>query len=288
LVNLGAGLTTPCPLCVNDTAPLDGVRTGTCEGGARDGLTCDIQGYSASFAPENTCRDGTALGNACTTDADCPGSVCALTNGVSLDCPPDSLANISGSGLNINLELTTGASSLPFSNDCDSPLGFLDCACGQCSGDGGLACRDDAECALAGAGTCTGIGSGVSRVPNQCNDGVCTPIGGDRGTCLAGPDDKYCDGAVDADGEGFIGCTTDGDCDAVAVTCGGSCGDCTLEKQRACFLDPIVAAGTPSTENPVLVSTFCLPPTNNAAINGVSGQPGPVRVTVDQLTQLRY
>ena len=42
------------------------------------------------------------------------------------------------------------------------------------------------------------------------------------------------------------------------------------------------------TDNPTLVSTFCLPPTNNAAINGVTGSPGPVRVAVEQLTTLRY
>ena len=147
---------------------------------------------------------------------------------------------------------------------------------------------DDSVCAGAGAGTCTAIGSGVSRVPNDCADGVCTDLGSGKGTCLAGPSDTFCDGALNADGEGFIGCNTDGDCDSVAGVCGGDCGNCTDSRDRACFLDPIVAAGTPSTENPVLVSTFCLPPTNNAAINGVSGQPGPVRVTVDQLTQLRY
>jgi hypothetical protein len=147
---------------------------------------------------------------------------------------------------------------------------------------------DDSVCADAGAGTCTAIGSGVSRVPNDCGDGVCTPIGGDKGSCLAGPSDTFCDGALNADGEGFIGCNSDGDCDSVAGVCGGDCGNCSDSRDRACFLDPIVAVGTPSTENPILVSTFCLPPTNNAAINGVSGQPGPVRVTVDQLTQLRY
>jgi len=289
LVNLGVnGLTQPCAICVNDTTPLDGVRTGTCFGGARDGLSCDIQGYSASFAPQGTCADGAALGNACDDDTDCPGSKCALTNGLSLDCPPEALANISGSGLNIELELTTGATSLGFDNACDAPLGFLDCACGVCSGDGSIPCRNDGECATLGIGTCTSIGSGTSRVPNDCSDGVCTPLGGDVGTCANGPNDTFCDGAVNADGDGYIGCTTDGDCDVVSSVCGGDCGNCTDSRQRACFLDPIVAAGTPSTTNPILVSTFCLPPTNNAAINGVSGQPGPVRVTVEQLTQLRY
>jgi len=289
LVNLGVnGLTQPCGICTNDPVPLDGVRGGVCEGGARDGLSCDIQGFSPAFAPPNTCRDGSALGNPCTIDADCPGSVCAFTNGLSLDCSPSPLANISGAGLNIELALTTGASSLAFENQCDAPLGFLDCACGVCSGDGGIPCRNDTECADLGAGTCTAIGSGVSRVPNDCSDGACSPAGGDKGICLAGPDDLFCDGALTADGEGYIGCSTNADCVVVAAACGGDCGNCTDTHLRSCFLDPIVAVGTPSTDNPTLVSTFCLPPTNNAAINGVSGQPGPVRVTVDQLTQLHY
>jgi hypothetical protein len=264
LVHLGEGLSGPCPVCTNDTIPLDGVKNGVCDGGANPGAPCDIQGYSASFAAGSN------------------------NEGLSLDCPPGQLANISGSGLNIPLELTTGASSLPFSNSCDSPLAALPCACGVCSGDLGLPCRDDGECALAGAGTCTAIGSGIMRQPNQCNDLVCSPIAGDKGTCLAGPNDTYCDGALTADGDGYIGCATDGDCDSVSSECGGDCGNCTIEKQRPCFVNPIVAVGTPDTENPVLVSTFCLPPTNNAAINGVSGQPGPVRVTAEQRTQLRY
>jgi hypothetical protein len=211
---------------------------------------------------------------------------------LSLDCPPGQLANISGSGLNIPLGLTTGSASLPFSNACDSPLGFLDCACGQCSLDTSLPCRDDGECAAQGAGTCTSVGSGVARQPSECGDGVCSPAGGDKGTCLAGPEDRFCDGFLDANGNGFLGCSTNGDCAAVDSECGsgtpGSCGNCENTRQRGCFLDPIVASGTPSTENPVTVGTFCLPPTNNAAINGVSGSPGPVRVTVDQLTELHY
>jgi hypothetical protein len=164
----------------------------------------------------------------------------------------------------------------------------LACACGVCTGNTLLPCRNDAECADVGAGTCTSIGSGLPRVPNDCGDGTCTPIGGDSGTCLAGPNDTYCDGALNSDGDGYIGCANNNDCDALASECGGDCGNCTDAHQRPCFLDPIVAAGTPSTTNPTLVSTFCLPPTSNAAINGVSGSPGPVRVKVDQLTELRY
>ena len=208
---------------------------------------------------------------------------------MSLDCPPGQLDNISGSGLYIPLDLTTGASSLAFENACDAPLGFLECACGQCSGDTSLPCRNDGECAAAGAGSCTSIGAGVARVPNDCSDGDCFDLGDGKGTCLAGPVDTFCDGLLDADGEGFIGCTNNTDCAAVGSNCpGNDCGTCTETRQRSCFVNPIVAQGTPDTENPITVSTFCLPPTNNAAINGTSGSPGPVRVTVDQLTTLRY
>lgn len=300
LVNLGViGLTYPCGVCGNDPVPQDGVRGGVCEGeGPRDGLSCDIQGFSAAFAPPKTCLDGDQIGNPCVDDSDCVklktagvDGVCAQTKGLSLDCPPSPLKNISGAGLNIDLALTTGASSLAFENKCDGALSFLDCACGVCSGDESIPCRNDTECDVLGAGTCTSIGSGLERVPNACNDGDCAPIGGGYGVCLAGPKDLFCDGAVTVDGDGYIGCSTNTDCDVVKAACGGDCGNCidvADAKNRPCFLDPIVAVGTPSTENPTLVSTFCLPPTNNDAINGVSGQPGPVRVTVNQLTQLHY
>jgi hypothetical protein len=282
------GLSQPCALCVNDATPFDDVKSGTCVGGTSDGLSCDIQGYSPSFAPPGTCAAGPDLGNACTSDADCDASVCALTNGLSLDCTASQLSNISGEGLFIPLELTTGSTSLAFENSCDSPLEALDCACGQCSGNAALPCRNDGECAAALAGSCTAIGSGVNRVPNQCANGTCSPAGDDKGTCLAGPNDTFCDGAVDAQGRGYIGCANNADCATVSSVCGGDCGNCTDSRQRGCFLDPIVDQGIPDTENPIRVSTFCLGPTNNDAINGVSGTPGPVRVIVDQLTNLRY
>jgi hypothetical protein len=266
LVFLGEGLSNPCPVCVGDVTDLDGVKNGTCSGGANNGDPCDVMGYSASFA--NAADD----------------------EGVSLDCPPEQLSNISGSGLKIGLELTTGASSLAFENSCDSPLGAFDCACGVCNGDTTLPCRNDTECSNAGAGTCTSFGSGVARQPNECGDLTCTQVGlTEMGTCLAGPTDMFCDGQLDSSGDGYIGCTSNADCLAVSSVCDGNdCGNCLDSRQRACFIDPINAVGNPSTENPTLVSTFCLPPTNNAAINGVTGSPGPVRVSVEQLTTLRY
>ena len=264
VVYLGTSLTVPCPVCQGDVTPFDGVKEGTCIEGANPGADCDVMGYSATFA------------NA------------ADNLGLSLDCPPEQLDNISGSGLNIPLELTTSSSSLPFANACDAPIADEDCACGVCSGDQTLPCVDDAACADALAGTCTSIGSGVSRNPNQCSDSICTDLGGEIGTCDAGPTDTFCNGTLDASGEGYLQCDDNDDCAVIASLCGGDCGTCTATRERACFLNPIEATGTPSTENPILISTFCLPPTANVSINEVTGSPGPVRVHVEQLTTLRY
>jgi hypothetical protein len=54
-------------------------------------------------------------------------------------------------------------------------------------------------------------------------------------------------------------------------------GDCTLVERRACFLDPIVATGTPDPEFPVAGAVFCVPPTSNSGINSAAGLPGPGR-----------
>lgn len=270
-VHLGESIIMPCPVCVGDLTPFDGIKAGHCQGGnsyARNGDPCDTQGYSASFAAE------------------------ADDKGLSLDCPPPSGAFIGG--LKIGLGLTTGTTSLGFENDCGGSLSGVDCACGQCSGDSSLPCTNNTDCSNAGAGACTSIGSqGVQRQPNDCGDLTCSPsgLGDDKGTCLAGPQDKFCDAVLDANGNGYIFCNDDSQCDFYSSTgvCGaGGCGECGAQRQRGCFLDPIVKEGTPSTENPILVGTFCLSPTTNNAINGVSGTPGPARVTVDQLVRLRY
>jgi hypothetical protein len=257
-------LTRPCPVCLGDIDARDGSRDGVCVGGNNDGDPCDSQAFDATFAP-------------------------APSEGLSLDCVPGTATNISGTGLTIGLNLTTGNSSLPFANPCDSPLGFLDCACGVCTGDSTQPCRDDSECASAAAGTCASHGSGVNRQPNQCSDLTCTAIGDDKGECQGGPLDRSCDGLVRANGDGFLKCLENADCDAISTLCpGNDCGDCSLTKLRPCFLDPIAAQGIADPDDPLLVSTFCIPPTNNAAINGTSGLPGPARVAVDSLVTLNY
>ena len=82
VIHTGIALNKPCPICVGDPTPKDGIKGGLCDGGTRDGLDCDVQGFDATFAPGE---------------------------GVSLDCTPAQLQNITGQGLLLDLSLTTGS-----------------------------------------------------------------------------------------------------------------------------------------------------------------------------------
>jgi hypothetical protein len=269
VVHLGINLTKPCPRCEGDTTAQDDSKDGTCSGGLHDGQACDVQGFNSTFA---------------------------IGSGVSLDCPPSTDQNISGSGLALDIPLTTGTVSLPFGAPCDFPLTALACACGMCSGDTTMTCASNTDCSMAGAGTCTSNGGGASRVPNGCSSfATCMAVGGNKAECTGGVGDDivhYCDGQLRASGKGLITCDTNADCDVVSSVCGdgspGSCGDCTQDENRACFLDPIVAEGVADPSSPVLAGVFCTPPTNNVGVNGASGLPGPSRALIQNDLSFRY
>lgn len=252
----GESLMNPCPICVGDRWALDGVKDGVCETGASAGSACDVHGFSEGFQED-----------------------------LSLDCPPSPTMNYSGSGRAVSFELTTDYSLLGFDSLCDSSLGETACACGVCSGDATLACRNDDDCAAKSAGTCAPVSTQRS---NACDDGECTDIGGGRGVCLAGPMDSFCDGVMDGRGNPVVECATDDDCDALATECGGYCGGCTVTRERSCFAGPIIVAGTPSPTSPVMVASFCAPPMADAAINDAVGLPGPATITIYPASLLRY
>jgi hypothetical protein len=280
----------------------DGVREGECIGGQGGGVCAG-----------GSCISGGTIGAFCASAADCPGTACdtqafdktfaasADGEGLSLDCPPSPGQNISGAGLSIELPLTTGTSSLPFATRCDSPFppppGGPPCACAVCTLSPTKACASNADC-TGGEGTCTTNGGGAAapRQPNACSDINCTDTGdGINGECQAGvigaDENLFCDGQLKANGEGYLFCSVGGQstCDTYDPLCdGGDCGSCALQQTLPCFLDPILATGTPDVDNPVLAGTFCLPPTGNSAINGAAGTPGPGRTWVDQLTTLIY
>jgi hypothetical protein len=241
----------PCPTCV----------AGVCSGGQRNGLACTVDGASEVFG--NT----------------------------SYDCPPTVLSNISGAGLKIDLSLTSANDSLGFNLPCDPPLGGLDCSCSVCSVLGNPAvkdasntsCNSEAECdaALGVTSTCMlgGTHGGAARTPNQCADGTCENGGNEEGIC-AGEFDLFCDTFVKSNGEGILPCSSNADCGTYGMPA-AEAGNCLLNTQRKCFLDPIDAAGTPGTEGAVLVSTFCSAPTSSGAVNSAAGTPGPSRLSLD-------
>ena len=252
VIHTGIALNKPCPVCAGDPVAKDGLKQGTCQGGTRNGLGCDVQGFDATFA---------------------------AGEGLSLDCVPAPLQNITGQGLALNLDLTTASVSLPFNTNCDFPLNSELCACAVCSGDASQACNSDAECEATQSGSCSSAGGGAARQPNACDDLTCTPIGGDKGLCLAGPDVKACDSVIRANGSGYVLCESDSECQVGAI--GFDAGKCTDVQTRPCFLNPIAASGTPDPDQAVMVASFCVPPTSSTGVNSATGLPGPSRVTVE-------
>jgi len=239
-------------VCGNyDPVPGDGNRDGTCWEGEDAGLPCDIGFFNGSFPA--------------------PGGNGA---GLSLDCFPSSGLNVSGTGLKISLEQTTGVASLPVAA---VPCGFNGqnpvplCPCGECSNDITVPCTSNSDCVS--PGVCQKSGNGKPR-PNQCVDEICTNMGGGEGACLANPPLGFCDGIVRNDNNGFLSCNNNGDC----AVLGTLAGNCTLTSTKECFVDPIVAVGTADPETPVGAAAFCIARTSNAGINDVAGLPGPGRI----------
>jgi hypothetical protein len=274
VVYLGDTIITPCPYCEGDVTPGDGIRDGTCVVGEDAGAPCDVDAVNETFPA--------------------PGG-----DGHSLDCFPDVGKNVSGQGLIINLPQTTGSVSLDSNVNCRLFTIQYDCQCGVC----GKACTTNADCSVtggtcstldgacsvkstdpcSGAGDCTGDWDGcVARgsgdpLPNQCaGGGGCTAGPDGDAVCDEGPSDLSCDAVVRANGEGFIKCQSNIDCDVGTI--GIAAGNCTLTSDRECFLPTISAEGAPDPDTPVGAALFCIPPTGNAGINSVAGLPGPGRV----------
>ena len=246
-------------VCGNlDPTPNDGLRGGTCHLGENAGQSCDVRSLHTTFpAPQG--------------------------GGYSLDCFPASGKNVSGLGLSIKLNQTTGPVSLPANVICGFPPFLVEnCHCGLCTGNTSIACASNADCG--GAGSCERRVDGDPRA-NQCDNGdACQDAGGGEGVCPAGPADKSCDAVLRANGEGFISCNNNADC--LGSNIGIEAGNCTISKPRECFLDPITATGVADPETPVGAATFCIPTTSNGAINSVAGLPGPGRVVNQAASRL--
>jgi cysteine-rich repeat protein len=231
-----------------DPTPNDGIRGGTCRSGVNEGLSCDAGARHESFPA--------------------PGGAAH-----SLDCFPDPGVNVSGTGLRIDLDQSTGVQMLDGEIAC-GPGSVFECHCSRCSGNAAVTCTSNADCVAESAGTCTVI-SNVIPLPNSCPGGnVCNAGPGDEGVCASGTVGS-CDGITLANGEGFISCNSNADCNAFP---NGIAGTCSISKPRECFLDTIVATGAADPEFPIGAATFCIAQTSNGGINTVAGLPGPGRV----------
>ncbi len=266
VVFLGELTTVPCAYCTGDTTPRDGVRDGTCVFGQNDGQACDVDADNETFP---------ALGG----------------DGHSLDCFPLSGKNVSGTGLRIGLRQTTGMQSMSAGITCGFPPFAPEiCPCGICSSDTTVTCTSNADCAALGVGTCRNQSLGKPRA-NGCSDGVCSDTGnGIDGSCNNGPVSTFCDGALRANGEPYVTCNSNADCDSTECGSGigpGLCGSCSLSQTRGCFLNPILVDGQADPEFPIGASLFCIPPTANTGINDVAGLPGPGRV-VNQVQSMLF
>jgi len=254
IVFLGELVTVPCPYCTGDTTARDGLRDGICVLGDNAGDACDVQSTNLTFPSP-------------------------AGDGHSLDCFPAVGKNVSGTGLVIDLVQTTSSDSLASAVPCGFTFSPQLCPCSVCTNDTTRTCRSNADCSA--PGICTRTGQGVpSR--NQCSNSNCIDSGdGINGACETGPDDKYCDGVYRSNGEPFVGCTTNADCDGTDCGAGvgvGLCGTCSLTRRRECFLDPINVTGAADPQTPVGAALFCAAPTANPGINSVAGLPGPGRI----------
>lgn len=256
LVHTGINQLQPCPICTGGTSGAIG-GTGTCSGGPRNGLSCTTDAVNPDFGPS------------------------------SFDCPPDPLGNISGAGLKLALQFSSGTKTITAGIANASFCASGTCHCSVCSGDSLIGCSSDAECIAAGAGTC-GVNLGVQNPSqNECDGGpsdcVADPENPGMGKCNTGPYDNFCNGttALRNNGGGIIPCNDNADCDALDATCGGDCGTCDKVTQRSCFLPTVTATGAPGIFESEGVSAFCNALTGNSGVNAAGGLPGPGRVQLN-------
>lgn len=256
----GATVAQPCPICIGDATLNDGLRDGYCSGGAHTGQPCDAN-QRVTFPTQGP---------------------------TSLDCPPPLGTIIATTPLSFTTSnegaaaLTVGASS----PNCNGAPGKK-CLCATCSLDSDITCNADAECALAGAGTCTNS-AGEPRRPNGCYDDTTAPgstlcvdtgnPGDGAGGCINGPMDGRC--AM----ETFRNCGSDLDCPAANDRC--------LSSLRPCYAgyegnvgDTVTALGRHDTPRNAagpmtLAAVFCQRATTSTLFNFLLGVPGPSRFAV--------
>ena len=282
---LGLSTEAPCPACLGDATPNDGIRDGTCDSGDRATLTCDANALSSLFS---------------VSSFDCPPSTGFFLGDLALDSEP----------IRVTTESAEATRTLSAAHTSCGAAGFssFKCHCSTCDDLAETPCATDADCAA--SDTCGGlrcIGGpqdgdsclsivdcnftapcgvpGEPTAPNSCLTGTCTPTAGGEGTCIAGPFDLLCSVEI------FRSCSSDSECRPPAE--GGTCATCLPGLQtcaataRECFpgsgaigesviadvaADPL--GSTSNTISPKTGALFCLQATDSAGTNTSVGMPG--------------
>jgi len=291
-----------CPSCQGDVTPGDGLRDGTCTGGANLNLGCDVNGSSNQFGPTSLdCPPlpGALIAMSSVDMSNTTGNDSITLSAASPDCRAIGFTTPRCIGGPNATSSCTSASECP-AGVCQTPK----CACQTCNDAASDPCETDADCpdppgpigpicggrrciggsnngaACALSSECPGGGCfipGIATAPNQCDDSICSPDVGNEGTCATGPFEQFCGPA-----ETFRGCATNGDCPHPGDTC-------STGKFRDCFRDNGMigasitgsgTAGTPSghQSDGVLATVHCVPPTASSAVNASTGLPGPERL----------
>jgi hypothetical protein len=267
-VHLGIAVDQPCPRCGPDEQDPDVGESFTCEGGTRDGESCQVHAVTDRFG------------------------------GTSYDCPPSLNSNVSGPGIAIRLdELTTGTAertaALPCrqfglrgnpltpdsnpkcsdQNEAEDPVCASNADCRRCTLDVTVACTSDTDCAE-GKGTCEeapeqpiscgfwchcGFCGGQASLPcfddSECFDGLTCDVTVGTGPASNAPqllpndcvEDRFVCGTTEDElcATTTVGrCSDSGeDCDPENDEC--SAGTCVAEP-LSCFESRIVREGAAS------------------------------------------
>ncbi len=266
-------LDSPCPRCLGDGTPNDGVTGGICNGGQRNGLSCDANGSIAAWPDSNP------------TSLDCPPStgsfIVATTQTLDGSTGTTSITLTTASPSctaggytakrcacdtcnNIARETCTSNADCPVSDGQPGLCGGRTCSLGA---DDGLPCRtcvgganDTGFClgasacpggacvraACAGGAVCSRAGEPTA--PNNCQDDTSTgldeslcvdtaPLGDHDGRCSFGPVHKLC---RPSSGHPQRECGNDSDCcddQGLCMSDPVTPGDCSIAELASCYLD---------------------------------------------------
>jgi hypothetical protein len=315
--NAAPDLDVPCARCVADITLNDGLKDGTCDRGPRVGLTCDGNGTvfnRPDFGITSLDCPSPAAAIIATLPIDLSNATGPVTKTLNASSP-----NCNGvAGQKCLCSTCNNAAATPCDSNADcTDVGATVCGGKRCLGgvNDGTPCASATACA---SGICDRPGEPTK--PSACVDDPSTvgildcldPDGDGEGACKGAPIDNNCSVAS---GHAQRGCLSDADCQpSGCVGCclsanrpcfltGGFSGvcvggtnngfsGCTVATQcpgGTCAVvngtNTLTAVGVPDlpmadTSNPTIAAVFCIGPTSAAAINGVSGLPGPGRTTI--------